>query len=118
MDAPIRQKKQDLILLRLDSRLNVSHEFGQQWCEQGRPAQPDLRQRVPVRLHYVLDAADAGVARVAIHGEAVVHRVDTEVAWNATEAKHREASVLVVRLDDLADIVQRQLILICASNIV
>ena len=73
---------------------------------------------MPVRLHYVLDAADAGVAWVAIHGEAMVHRVDTEVTWNATEAKHWEAPVRIIRLDDLAHIVQRQLILIRASNIV
>ena len=73
---------------------------------------------MPVRLHYVLDTADAGVAWVAIHGEAVVDRVDTEVAWNTTEAKHWEAPVRVIRLNDLAHIVQRQLILICASNIV
>ena len=118
MDAPIRQKEQDLILVRFHCRLHVSHELGEQRAEQGRPAQSDMRQCLPVRLHYILDTADAGVARVAVHGEAVVDRVDAKVARNTAEAKHWEASVRIVWLDDLAHIVQRRLVLICASDIV
>ena len=93
MDAPVCQEQQYLILVCLECRLDVPHEFGQQRAEQSRTPKSDVRQRLAICLHYIRDSGDVGIAWVPVHGEAVVHRVDTEVARNAPEAEHWEASV-------------------------
>ena len=61
---------------------------------------------------------DLWVSRVTVHGEAMVHAIDAQVAWNATKAEDREKFVRVVGLNDLPNIEDGAFVLVLSTQVV
>ena len=117
MDSAISQQEQDLVLVLTLRRLNVILELGEQWGEQSWTTKADLGQSLPVGIDDALDGDDVRVLRVTIHRETVADTVDAGVARNATEAENGEASVVVVRLNDGANVEDGSLVLIISTHV-
>ena len=110
MDGAIGQNQQDRVLLGTHHRLDILPKLLQDRSEQSRPAQPNLLYRVLVCLNDLGHADDIRVLSVAIDSEAMTDRIGAHVPRYPSKSKDWEAAVVVIRLDDLADVPQRLLV--------
>ena len=74
-------------------RLEKSQELLEKGPEQSRAAKTNLRQRLTVHLHNLLDTLNLRILGVSIHGKAVIYAIDSQMARNATESEDWEEFV-------------------------
>ena len=115
VDRPIGQDEQDWVLSRSHDRLRILFEFFKNGSEVCRATESNRSNCMFVSFNYVMNARDVGVRRVAIDCKAMADIVQSHVTRYSTEAEYGEASIVVVRLNNLANIVQGLLVLICKT---
>ena len=79
-------------MLALD-RLEKRQELLEEGTEQSRAAKTNLRQRLTVHLHNLLNALNLRELRVSIHGKAVIDTIDSKMARDATKSEDWEKLV-------------------------
>ena len=87
-------------------------ELREEWGEEGRAAQLDLHERLLVFINDALHSGDLRVVNVAVKREAMVDFLNAAVVWYSSESKHWKAFVCVVRLKDLAYVLDGRLVLV------
>lgn len=104
MDSTVCEQEQNLVLVHAHRRPHVVSELGEKRAEHGWATEFNLRERLSVGLNDALDASNVWVRGIAVNCEAVADILEAHMVRNAPEAEDREASVVVVRLNDAADV--------------
>ena len=117
MDSAISQEEQDLVAVLSRHRLHVSLELSEKWSEERRSTKTNLWQCLSVGLHDGLDADNLWIARIAVHCEAMVRRIQVQMARDASKAEDWEASVRIVWLNDHAHVEKGRLILVVLAEV-
>ena len=116
VDCTVSQEQEDLVLAHTHSRYDIVFELSQERSEQGWTTKTDLRECLSVGVDNSLDSNDVGISSVAIHGEAVVNTVLTKVTGNTSETEDGEAFVIVVGLNDHANVHESRLVLVVGTH--
>lgn len=96
---------------------DIVFEFLQKWREKGWTAKTNAWQSLSVGRHDLIDSEDLWIRRVAVHGKAVVHRVDSKMARNTSKTEDWERLVKIVWLDDLTNISESGLVLVVLAEV-
>ena len=91
---------------------DICLELLKQRPEQGGPTKAYLRQRLSVSVYNLFDSHNLRIGRITVDSEAVIGLVLANVSGDTAKAKDREAPIVVVRLENVADRVERLLILV------
>ena len=65
-----------------------------------------------VSFYNLADARDVRVLSIAIDSEAMADSIQSQVARDSTEAEDWEVTIIVIRFNDLSNVMQRLLILV------
>ena len=65
-----------------------------------------------VSFYNLADARDVWVLSIAIDSEAMADSIQSQVARDSTEAEDWEVTIIVIRFNDLSNVMQRLLILV------
>ena len=119
MDSSIGQQKQNVVGVRASLGADVLIELIQKWSKVCWTSKADRRQCVPVSCKYLLDASwDLWILWITIDCKAMVHTIYAHVPRNTTEAEDWEALVVVIGLDDLANLPDCCFILVVVPKVV
>ena len=112
MDGSVGQDQHDRVLLGIPEAVNVVQELVKNRSEKGRSAHSNPIDRILVCFDDVWHASDVWVLRITIHWEAMTDLIYAHEARHTTEAKDWETTIVIVWLDNQADIPERLLVLI------